>query len=87
MPPLTKFSENAKKELDGMDAGLRKLFLKHAEKIISETPPKRFGMPSNVEGVMKQARMIYGRDEGGALYILHCFKSHKEYERWYKSFK
>lgn len=25
--------------------------------------------------------------EEGKCFVLHCFKNHKEYERWYKSFK
>jgi len=82
------FSEKAEKELDGMDNGLRKLFVNHAEKI-SRIPPRRhlkFGLPFNVEEVTKQARMVYQTEEN-ACYVLHCFKDHKEYERWYKSFK
>ena len=80
------FSENAEKGLDGMDRELRKLFLKHVEKI--QTMPLRrhlrFGMPFNVENVTKQARMVY-QIEKDILYILWCFKTHKEYERWYRA--
>jgi len=84
----TEFSEKAEKELDEMDKSLRKLFIKHGEKITA-MPPKRhlrFGLPFNVEEVTRQARMVYNIDEE-TCYILHCFKNHKEYERWYKSFK
>jgi phage-related protein len=38
------------------------------------------------KNVTKQARIIYNV-KGDQTYILHCFKSHKEYERWYKSYK
>lgn len=82
------FSEKAEKELGTMDKSLKKLFVKHAEKI-SLMPPKRhmkFGLPFNVEEVTRQSRMIYKIKEKSC-YILHCFKTHKEYERWYKSFK
>ncbi|MFH1393754.1 MAG: type II toxin-antitoxin system RelE/ParE family toxin [Candidatus Micrarchaeota archaeon] len=82
------FSEKAEKELDSMDQQMRELFLKHIEKVMT-LPPRRhmkFGMPFNVDEVTKQARMIY-QFEGDDLYILHCFKKHKDYERWYKSFK
>lgn len=82
------FSEKAKKELDDADQSLRKLFLKHAEKIAS-MPPKRhlsFGLPFNVEEVTRQAMLVYNLEEN-VCHILHCFKNHKEYERWYKSFK
>ncbi|MEK6942404.1 MAG: hypothetical protein AABW85_06110 [archaeon] len=83
-----EFSENAEKELDEMDNSLRKLFIKHAEKI-SSIPPRRhmrFGLPFNVEEVTRQARIVYNIEEETCC-ILHCFKNHKEYERWYKSFK
>ncbi|MFA4855526.1 MAG: hypothetical protein WC634_02995 [archaeon] len=85
---LVEFSEKAETELDKMDKSLQELFIKHAEKIsqIPQTRHLRFGLPFNVEEVTMQARMVFQKDEE-TVYILHCFKSHKEYERWYKSFK
>ena len=83
-----RISEKAERELDEMEPKLRELFVKHMEKLI-DMPPRRhlkFGMPFDVEDVTQQARMIY-YPEGEVLYILKCFKNHKEYERWYKSFK
>jgi len=83
-----EFSEKAEKELEEMDKNLRKLFVKHAEKV-SEMPSGRhlrFGLPFNVEEVTKQARLVYHKEKEICI-ILHCFKNHKEYERWYKSFK
>jgi len=82
------FSEKAEKELDAMDNSLRVLFFKHAEKI-SLMPPKRhlrFGLPFNAEEVTRQARMVYKIEEE-TCFILHCFSTHKEYEKWFKSFK
>lgn len=82
------FSEKAEKELDNADQNLRKLFIKHAEKI-ALMPPRRhmkFALPCNVEEITRQARIVY-KIEQQTCYILHCFKNHKEYERWYKSFK
>ena len=82
------FSEKAVKELENAEQSMRKLFMKHAEKI-SSSPARRhlkFGLPFNVEEVTRQARMVYSV-EGSTCYVLHCFKNHKEYERWYKSFK
>lgn len=83
-----EFSEKAEKELDTIDKSLRKLFIKYAEKIASMPPRRhmRFGLPFNVEEVTRQARLVYNIEEE-TCYILHCFKNHKEYERWYKSFK
>ena len=82
------FSERAEKELDSVEQSLRKLFIAHAEKVAAMPPRRhmRFGLPFNVEEVTKQARIVY-QMENDACYILHCFKSHKDYERWYKSFK
>lgn len=82
------FSEKAEKELGDSDLGLRKLFMEHARKIAGMPPRRhmRFGMPFNVEEVTRQARIVY-KMEGGKCYILHCFEKHKDYERWYKSFK
>ena len=86
MPAL--FSKKADKELGGMDAALRKLFILHVEKMLAMPPRRhmRFGMPFYVENVTAQARMAYNI-EGETIYILRCFATHKEYERWYKSFK
>lgn len=83
-----EFSSKAEEELDEMDSSLRKYFLTHAEKI-AEMPPKqhlRFGLPFNVEEVTRQARMIYEFRED-TCFILHCFKNHKEYEQWHKSYQ
>jgi len=55
------FSDRTLKELEVMDHGLRKLFVKHAEKV-SLNPQKRhlrFGLLFNVEEVTKQARMVF----------------------------
>ena len=82
------FSPNAQTDLDIMDASLRKLFLKHIEKI-STMPPRRhlrFGIALFVENITKQARMIYDLDLG-AMLVLRCFSTHKEYEKWYYQFK
>jgi hypothetical protein len=71
-----------------MDGSIVKIFLKHFDKI-SEIPPRRhlrFGLPFNVEEVTKQARFTYD-NENNTIIILRCFSTHKEYEKWYKSFK
>ncbi len=82
------FSEKAERDLEDADATLRKLFFQHAEKV-AQMPPRRhlkFGVPYPVEEVTRQARLVY-RFENDACQILHCFKTHKEYERWYNSYK
>ena len=34
----------------------------------------------------RQARFVC-KEEGSALYVIRCFATHKEYERWYGSFR
>jgi len=83
-----QISVKAEKQLDGMPEELRLIFMKHMRKIQS-IPLRRhmkYGIPSYVEEVTKQARIIYYLKDEEA-YITHCFKNHKEYERWYKSYK
>lgn len=81
-------SEYAEKELDKMDSEIRTRFLKHLVRIQQYPPRKhlRFGLPFNVEKVTKQARIIY-QIEKDDIFVLHCFDSHKEYEKWFKSYK
>ena len=82
------FSDSARKELESLPDELIALFLKHLEKM-QETPPRKhmkYGIPCHVEKVTKQARIVYNI-EGDCIQILHCFGSHKEYERWYSSYK
>lgn len=80
--------ETAEKELEKIASPLNKRFGKHIEKIASKEANRHLkrGLPYFTENVTKQARIIY-YIEGETIYILHCFATHKEYERWYKSFK
>lgn len=82
------FSDAAKKELEALTQDLKTVFLKHLEKM-QEMPPRRHmkhGIPCHVEEVTKQARIVYQlQDEN--IFVIHYFGSHKEYERWYKSYR
>ncbi|MFH0954913.1 MAG: hypothetical protein V1777_02325 [Candidatus Micrarchaeota archaeon] len=83
------YRPEAEEQLDKMDAGLRRLFFKHAEKV-SQMPPKRhlrFGIPLHCEEVTRQARLVYRFEDENTCQIFRCFTTHKEYERWYKSYK
>jgi hypothetical protein len=82
------FSDSAKKELESLPQDLIVLFIRHLEKMQDMLPRKhlKHGIPCHVEKVTKQARIVYAL-EGEDIYILHCFKGHKEYERWYNSYK
>ena len=86
------FAEKAQKELEGVDKALGALFIQHAEKIstMPQSRHLRFGVPFNVENVTQQARIVFQKEKENdeeTLYILHCFATHKEYERWYKSYR
>ena len=83
-----KILETAEKELEKISNPLNKQFGKHIEKIASKEENRhlRHGLPYFVENVTKQARIIYYIEEEN-IYVMHCFATHKEYERWYKSFK
>jgi phage-related protein len=82
------FSDSARKEMENLEKELKYLFIKHLEKMQRATPHKhmKYGIPCHVEKVTRQARIVYNIKEE-QIYILHCFASHKEYERWYKSYK
>lgn len=82
------FSEAARKELADLEQELKSQFIRHLEKM-QEAPPRKHmkhGIPCHVEKVTRQARIVYNI-KGAQIYILHCFATHKEYERWYKSYK
>ena len=82
------FHPKAEEELDAMDSELRKRFFKHIEKV-AEMPQRRHLKsvnPHHVEEVTKQARLVYDKQENN-VEIHHCFSTHKDYEKWYKSFK
>jgi len=71
-----------------MEPTLREFFVKHFRKI-SLMPPRRhlrFGLPYNVEKVTEQARFAYER-KAGVIFVVRCFATHNEYEKWYKSFR
>ncbi len=82
------FSESARREMEDLEQELKFLFIEHLEKMQKAPPRKHMmhGIPCHVEKVTKQARIVYNI-KGEQIYVLHCFASHKEYERWYKSYK
>jgi hypothetical protein len=82
------FSEKAKMDFARMDRGAREIFYSHIEKLERITPRRhlRFGVPFFVENVGGQGRVVlaFGDNE---LIVVRCFTTHKEYEKWYKSFR
>jgi phage-related protein len=82
------FSDSARREMEDLEQELQYLFIEHFEKMQRGSHRKhmKYGIPCHVEKVTKQARIVYDI-KGDLIYILHCFANHKEYERWYKSYK
>ena len=82
------FSDFARREMEGLEQELRSQYIRHLEKMLVAPPRKhmKHGIPCHVEKVTRQARIVYNI-KGTQIYILHCFATHKEYERWYKSYK
>ena len=83
-----EFTEKAREDFLSLEKELQSYFKKHLEKI-SEMPPRRhlkFGLPFCVESVTKQARLVY-EIENKKLYAIRCFALHKDYEKWYMSYK
>jgi hypothetical protein len=82
------WSDEAKKDMKSFERKLQGFFLSHVDKPC-KMPPRRHmkhGLPFFVEDVTKQARFVYVED-GAFLRIMRCFATHKEYERWYGSFR
>jgi len=82
------FHDDALRDLQSFDKTLKGHFVRHIEKL-SKMPPRRhmkFGLPYHVENITKQARLIYN-ERGEDLYIIRCFGTHKDYEKWYRSFE
>ena len=80
-------STAAERDMDCMDQSVRRQFTAHFDKV-QHMPPRRhlrLGIPFNVENVTSNSRFVYAID-GETLTVLRCFATHKEYERWYKSF-
>jgi hypothetical protein len=82
------FLPDAEADLDDMTEPQRRFFFKHARKIHG-MPPRRHmkhGIPYPVEEVTKQARLVYAR-RGEDTIVIRCFIRHKDYERWYESYR
>lgn len=84
----SEFTDEAEEEFYGLDKSLQEFFRSHINKI-SNMPPRghlKHGLPFFKEDVTKQARLVYV-EEGGTILIIHCFATHKEYEKWYQSYR
>ena len=83
-----EFSESAKEDFLKLERQLQVFFKNHLQKLSVMLPRRRlkFGVPHHVEDVTKQARLVYDIQEN-TLYVIRCFSKHKEYEKWFQSYK
>ena len=82
------FDAKALEDIHSFDRQLQGFFRNHIDKLC-KMPPRRHlkrGLPFFVEDVTKQARLVYLED-GELLRVIRCFATHKEYEKWYNSFR
>ena len=82
------FEEQAQKDFNSFERKLQEFFGRHIDKL-QGMPPRRhlkYGLPWHVEDVTRQARLIYN-ERSDTLTIIRCFATHKEYERWYQSYR
>jgi len=80
-----EIGELAIADLKKMDRAQLALFGKHIDKIAGN-PLGRYskrGLPYFVEEVC-QGRIVY-RIVNNTVFVLRCFASHKDYEKWYRS--
>lgn len=82
-----EITDEADEDIGSMDGSQRKRFDKHILKIAA-MPPSRHFKDHYIEQVRDQGRIIYQIDrENEVVYILRCFKDHKDYDRWCDSFR
>ena len=71
-----------------LDGSQRIIFARHFSKLQNHLPKKRLmgGSEFLVEET-GQGRIICLEQDENIVKIIHIFAAHKEYEKWYKSFK
>lgn len=82
------FTDQSRKDLDGMDNSSYLLFEKHIRKMMTTPPRKhlRNGLPYFVEEVGRGRIVCLVEKNPDTLLIVRCFTTHKEYEKWYGNF-
>lgn len=79
------FDEDARRDLKKIDRSQLVLFYNHVKKMAGRPPGRhlKHGLPFHVEEV-GQGRIVY-QVVSDTIFVLRCFASHKDYEKWYKS--
>ena len=88
MPIEIVLSADAEKELYKMDGSVRKIFVHRIAQIAENQPPPTKLLHLNdriwcVDEIGSEKRLPY-YIENGKLYIPHCVKDHKDYDKWWK---
>jgi mRNA-degrading endonuclease RelE of RelBE toxin-antitoxin system len=84
------FDEDARRDMKKMGQAERILFYQHIKKLAETGPRRHFshGIDAYKENVGADGRMVFAWDDDEeTLRILRCFTDHKDYEKWYKSYK
>ena len=82
------FEEKPQKDFNSLEPKLQGFFRVHIDKL-QGIPPRRHlkhHLPWHVEDVTRQARLVYN-ERNDALFVIRCFATHKEYQRWYQSYR
>ncbi|HII38508.1 TPA: hypothetical protein HA318_00705 [Candidatus Micrarchaeota archaeon] len=86
------FSEEAQQDFCSLDGQLKQFFQSHFKKLLS-LPPRRHlqhGVPHHAEDVTRQARLVFDVEDNATapiLWVVRCFATHKEYEKWFRSYQ
>jgi hypothetical protein len=89
LPLDINLSDDAEKELDKMDGSVKTIFLKRIREI-AINPPQSTRYLHLIDGVYcvdeigNEKRLPYIIKDG-VLYVPHCFSSHQDYDKWWKS--
>lgn len=84
-----EFKPKADEDFQSLDKQLQRYFEQHIDKLASMPPRKKhmkYGLPFHKEDVTKQARLVYDISEE-TFFVIRCFATHKEYEKWFRSYK
>ena len=84
-----RFTDTFNKDFSKLTKEMQILFYKRIKKISVNyilSKHLKYGIPYFSEKVTKSARFVYYM-ENNTLYCIRIFKTHKEYEKGYKSFK
>jgi len=78
-------ADRAREELKKTPSNLQLLFLKHIKKLEDHVSGKHLGHSKYFIEKVTDSTRIACELENDTIKVIHCFKTHKEYEDWYRS--